>query len=326
MRAPEFWHLAHVEGPWAPVVRFLEPFSRLYAAATARRLRRPGWRAPVPVICVGNVVAGGAGKTPVALDLLARLPGAHALLRGYGGREKGPLRVDPARHSHEDVGDEALLLAARAPTWVARDRAAGARAATEAGATAIVMDDGFQNPALDKDLSLVVVDGGYGFGNGRVIPAGPLREPLGAALHRADAVVVMGADSAGVTQRLPRHLPCLRADLVPGPTAEALKGRRVVAFAGIGRPAKFFTTLRRLGAEVVATHPFADHYPYAPADIQPILDEAFQLGALPVTTAKDAVRLPPDQRQQVDVLTVSVVWHDDDALSRLLKPLEAAHG
>lgn len=317
MREPRFWHTG------GPLARLLEPLGQLYGAATVWRLRhgRP-MRAAVPVVCVGNVVAGGVGKTPVVLDLLRRIPGAHGLTRGYGGSEKGPLRVDPVLHDHEAVGDEALLLAGRAPTWVARDRAAGAACATEAGASAIVMDDGFQNPTLAKDLSLVVVDGVAGFGNHRMIPAGPLREPLAGAFARADAVVLMGPDEAGVARRLERlgfaHLPVLRAALMPGPEAARLAGQKVVAFAGIGRPAKFFAALRDVGAKVVAAHPFADHYPYAPADIQPILDEAFQLGATPVTTAKDAVRLSPDQRQQVDVLDVSVAWEDEAALEALL--------
>lgn len=316
MKAPAFWE--H-DGPLA---RLFEPAAALYAAVGAWRLRHgTPWRAPVPVICVGNVVAGGAGKTPVALDLLNRLPGSHALLRGYGGKLAGPVRVERTAHGYEDVGDEALLLAARAPTWIARDRAAGARAAAEAGARAIVMDDGFQNPALHKDLSLLVIDGAYGLGNLRVMPAGPLREPFRRAIARADAVVILGDDTWGVAKRLPPGLPVLHGDLTPGPEAAALAGQKVVAFAGIGRPAKFFTTLRLLGAKVAATHPFADHYPYAPADIQPILDEAFQLGAVPVTTAKDAVRLPPDQRQQVNVLSVSVAWRDPAAPARLLARL-----
>jgi tetraacyldisaccharide 4'-kinase len=319
VKAPAFWE--H-DGPLA---RLCEPAAALYAAAGAWRWRRTTpWRAPVPVICVGNVVAGGAGKTPVALDLLSRLPGAHALLRGYGGRLSGPLRVDPDRHGHQEVGDEALLLAARAPTWVARDRAAGAAAAAAAGATAIVLDDGFQNPTLAKTLSLLVIDGAYGLGNRRVLPAGPLREPFPRALARAEAVIILGDDTWGVARRLPPGLTVLRGRLAPGPEAAQLVGQKVVAFAGIGRPGKFFATLRALGARVVAKHPFADHYPYAPADIQPILDEAFQLGALPVTTAKDAVRLPADQRQQVNVLTVAVAWEDPAAVRRLLGRLDGA--
>ncbi len=316
MKAPAFWE--H-DGPLA---RLFEPAAALYAAAGAWRMRRVApWRAPIPVICVGNVVAGGAGKTPVALDLLGRLPGAHALLRGYGGRLAGPLRVRSSAHGYEDVGDEALLLAAHAPTWIARDRAAGARAAADDGATAIVMDDGFQNPSLHKTLSLLVIDGAYGLGNRRVMPAGPLREPFARALARADAAVILGDDGWGVAKRLPPDLPVLHGDLTPGPEAALLAGQKVVAFAGIGRPAKFFATLRGLGARVVASHPFADHYPYAPADIQPILDEAFQIGAVPVTTAKDAVRLPLDQRQQVNVLSVSVAWRNEAVVESLLRRL-----
>lgn len=317
MQAPDFWRHQ------GPIARALEPVAALYSLGGWLRWRNAAPQdVGVPVICVGNVIAGGAGKTPVALDLLGRIAGAHALLRGYGGSERGPLRVEASRHTYEQVGDEALLLARAAPTWIARDRLAGGQAAVAGGASTIVMDDGFQNPALKKALSLLVVDGGYGFGNRRVIPSGPLREPLERALKRADAVILMGPDETNVRRYLPDGLPVLTARLEPDAAARGLAGRAVVAFAGIGRPGKFFSTLRGVGARVLATHPFTDHYPYAPTDIQPILDEAFGLGALPVTTAKDAVRLPPDQRQQVDVVGVSVVWDSPAALDALL----TAHG
>lgn len=321
MRAPEFW--SHR----GAVSRLLLPLGRVWAWATAWRIGRAvPYRASVPVICVGNLTVGGAGKTPVCLALARKLTALglrpHVLTRGYGGEEKGPHAVDPDRDDAERVGDEALLLARLAPVWVARDRAAGARAAAASGAGIIVMDDGHQNPTLAKDLSLVVVDGETGFGNGRVIPAGPLREPVAAGLARADALVVMGEDR-GKVETWAGGLPVLRARLVPGPEVLSLRGRRVVAFAGIGRPGKFFQSLREAGAEVVAVHPFADHYPYAEADIQPILDEAFALDAIPVTTAKDAVRLPPDQRQQVTVLTARVQWANEDALDGLLSRFAA---
>lgn len=313
MKTPFWW------GGDGPLPRLLDPLGALYGAATTWRLSRgTPWKAPVPVVCVGNVTAGGAGKTPVCLDLLRRLPGVHGLLRGYGGDETGPLRVNPAAHGYQQVGDESLLLAQAAPTWIARDRAAGAQAIVAAGARGIIMDDGLQNPSLHKDLSLLVVDGGFGFGNRRVIPAGPLREPLRRVWDRVSAVVIVGDDTAGVARRVPSGLPLLRAQVVPDASALALRGQRVVAFAGIGRPEKFFVTLRRLGAEVVAIHPFADHYPYAPADVQPILDEAYQLGAIPVTTAKDSVRLPPDQRGQVNVLSIGLAWEDEAALTAVL--------
>jgi tetraacyldisaccharide 4'-kinase len=319
MRAPEFWMRD------GPAGRFLEPVGLLYGWATARRLRRgTPLRLPVPVICVGNLVAGGAGKTPVVADLAHRLRRDHGLeaavlSRGHGGTARGPLRVDPARHDAALVGDEPLMLAREGlSVWIARDRAEGGRAAVAAGAGAIVMDDGFQNPALEKDLSLVVVDGGRGFGNGRLIPAGPLREPVPVGLGRADAVVVMGRDTAGVGRVVPPSLPILGARIVPGPRVEALAGQRVVAFAGIGDPGKFFAMLRNAGCDVVATHPFADHHPYQPTDIQPILDEAFGLGAVPLTTAKDAARLPDDQRQQVDVADAALVWEDPGTVEGLL--------
>lgn len=316
MRAPEFWRSDN------GIARLLEPFGLAYAAAGAWRIAhaKPE-RAPMPVICVGNLVAGGAGKTPVALSLTSMLQArglaVHFLTRGYGGTERGPLQVDPARHVPDDVGDEALLLAMTAPTTVSRDRVAGARACI--GADVIIMDDGHQNPTLTKDISLVVVDGGYGFGNGRILPAGPLREPIRVGLARASAVVVMGKDTAGVANRVPRNVPILFAHLTPGPEVEIIRDRKVVAFAGIGQPEKFFSMLRAEGAQVVAKHPFADHYPYAEADVQPILDEAYELGAIPVTTAKDAVRLPNDQRRQMTVLTVTVAWEDESALELVLE-------
>ena len=317
MRTPEFWR---GEGPLA---RILEPFGLLYGAATAWRLARTQpWRAPVPVVCVGNLVAGGAGKTPVALAVARHLrdKGRHPvfLSRGHGGSARGPLRVDPARDGAARVGDEALLLAAEAPTIVARLRVAGARLAVAEGADVIIMDDGYQNPGLYKDVALVVVDGGYGFGNGRLLPAGPLREPVARGLKRASAVVLVGEDRHALTRRFPVSMPVLKAHLLPGLEAVLLAGQRVVAFAGIGRPEKFFATVRDVGAHVVACHPFADHRFYAPVDIEPILDEAFSLGAIPVTTAKDAVRLPPDQRQQVTVLTVRLAWNDETALDTVL--------
>ena len=272
----------------------------------------------------GNVTAGGAGKTTVAIDLLERLHrrgvAAHGLLRGYGGRLRGPVQVDPDRHGCRDVGDEALLLASIAPTWVSVDRAAGARAAIAAGAQAIVMDDGLQNPTLAKSLSLLVVDGGFGFGNGRVIPAGPLREPVAAAAARAHAAVLIGRDETGVSAALPPELPVLRARLVPGPETAMLAGRPVLAFAGIANPRKFFDTLTEAGVIVVGRQSFADHYPYDETDIRDLLKEAEALHALPVTTRKDIVRVPPAFRDRIAVAPIGLAWEDETALEALLAP------
>lgn len=304
---PDFWDHD------TPLSRLLEPLGGIWSLAGWLRQRQTTpQKVGLPVLCVGNLVVGGAGKTPVAVDLLNRLTGAHALMRGYGGSERGPHRVTLGIDTVERVGDEALCLAETAPVWVSRDRVAGARAAEQAGARGIVMDDGFQNPSLVKDRSLLVIDAAYGFGNGKVIPAGPLRESPERGLARADAVALLGdGPQAWLKAVMSPEIPIFRGHLAPAPEAALrLKGRRVIAFAGIGRPQKFFDTLRRLGAEVVRGYPFADHYPYAPSDIQPILDEAYGLGAIPVTTSKDAVRLTQDQRQQVDVLPVAVAWEE----------------
>jgi tetraacyldisaccharide 4'-kinase len=318
MRAPEFW--ATDNG----LARLLTPIGAIVGALTARRIARAKpVRVGIPVICVGNLTTGGTGKTPVASAIATRLKARGLnpaiLLRGYGGRERAePLRVDLSQHTVTDVGDEALLHARSFPVFVcaARDRAA--LAAIAAGANVLVMDDGHQNPGLAKDLSLVVVDGVSGFGNGHIIPAGPLREDITAGLKRADAVILMGEDPRGLAAKLAERLPLINAQLMAGPEYRGLNGQRVVAFAGIGDPGKFFRTLSAAGARIVAKHVFDDHHEFDAADIQPILDEAYDLDALPVTTAKDAVRLSPDQRQQVNVLTVNVSWEDTDALDRLL--------
>jgi tetraacyldisaccharide 4'-kinase len=314
-RAPEFWARDGVPA------RLLAPLSPLVAHITARRLARPGFHAAVPVVCVGNVTVGGAGKTTVALDLgtrlIARGAAPHFLLRGYGGRVRGVQRVDPA-HTAAQVGDEALLLADIAPTWVGADRAAAARAAIAAGAGMLVMDDGLQNPDLHKDVSLLVIDGNTGFGNGRVLPAGPLREPVAAGARRCQAAVLIGEDRAGALAQLPPNLPVLRARLAPGPEAGGFAGRRVLAFAGIARPEKFFATLRETGADVVATRAFADHHAFAQRDLERLLAEARHLGAIAVTTAKDAVRVPPGFRGAVAVLSVALAWADDAAIEALL--------
>ncbi len=325
MRAPGFWS----RPPEAPGVLagLLAPASLVWRlGGWLRRIRTTPWHAPVPVIVVGNLTAGGAGKTPLVRALAARLADqGHPptiLSRGHGGRRAGPHRVDPARDTAADVGDEPLLLAQSHPVWIARDRAAGARAAVAAGAGLLLLDDGAQNPSLAKSLTLLAVDAEAGFGNGRVIPAGPLREPVREGLARADAAVLIGPDAARATLRASwpelARIPTLGARIAPAPTGLDLEGLPVVAFAGIGRPEKAFATLRDLGADLRATHPFPDHYTYPDAVLRRLVAEARGQGALLVTTEKDAVRLAPAWRREVLAVPVRLEPDSWEALDRLI--------
>jgi len=297
MREPAFWWR---EASFA--ARALAPLAAVYGAVTQRRLAQAGARAAVPVVCVGNPTLGGAGKTPLVLTLARSLMGAGEtpvlLSRGYGGRLAGPLQVDPHRHRATDVGDEPLLLARLAPTVVARDRVAGAQAAVAAGASVIVMDDGFQNPSLQKSFSVLVLDGRRGIGNGKLFPAGPLRAPLSAQLARADALVVVGSSStgvAGVVEEARGRMPVFAASLQPEAGAvAALAGVRVLAFAGIGDPGKLFASLAAAGVAVARSRGFADHHRYTRAQARALCEEADREGLELVTTEKDLARMQGD--------------------------------
>ncbi len=309
MTPPGFWQHGQ-SPPWG-----LRPVSFLYAWATARRVARPGWRADVPVICCGNATAGGTGKTPLAIDLAQRLRAMGEvpafLTRGHGGRLRAG-RVTPGNAA--EAGDEPQLLAAVAPTYVGPDRVASARLAIAEGATVLVMDDGLQNPGLLRTLSLLVIDGGAGFGNGCVIPAGPLREPVAAAAARCQAAVMIGEDVTDAASLL--DLPVLGARLCPDLGDLAALPRDLLAFAGIGRPQKFFDTLSRAGHPPRHTMAFPDHHRYTPADLARLAGAAARLGAALVTTAKDAVRLPAGSAH---VLRVALAWDDPGGIDVLLR-------
>lgn len=318
MYAPQFWQKR------GGIATLLAPVGLFYTmAGRILRRRHTPWKAPVPVICVGNAVIGGAGKTPLALSIGTRLRARgyemHFLTRGYGGRLAGPVRVNKDYHGTKEVGDESLLLANVAPTWVSRNRAASAKAAVDAGADVLVMDDGLQNQTLAKNLSLLVIDGGYGLGNGKVIPAGPLREPFADALRCVDEVVIVGPDEHGLKKSLLINENVLRTTLVvPPDVVSNFSGRRVAAFAGIGRPSKFFQTLTEIGCEVVTTFEFADHHAYSPDEVMKIVEEANKLNAIPVTTSKDATRLPSLARMMVKVLPIEIAWQNETTLDLML--------
>jgi tetraacyldisaccharide 4'-kinase len=331
LATPRWWYVRN--GAPARVSRaLLTPLSWIWAAATARRIARATPLDPgAPVMSIGNLTVGGSGKTPIAREVLARLRragvDAQGLARGYGGRERGPLRVDPLRHTADEVGDEPLMLSRDTPIWIARDRAAGAQAAVAGGAQALVLDDAHQNPALKKTLSLIVVDGEtrhgeWPFGDGRVFPAGPMREPLPVGLARADVVVVLlAADAPSLDPELAAVFgdkPLLIARLEPA--GEAPAGPQL-GFAGVAKPWKVERSLTAAGVELVDFAPFPDHAMFSEGDLKALRDRAALLGAGLITTEKDWVRLPPAWRARVAAWPVRARFEDEAALDRLLERL-----
>jgi len=325
MREPAFWYR-----PSSLISLLLSPLAAVYGAIAGRRLQRKGFDAGIPVFCIGNYHVGGAGKTPTVLALVKLLRDLGevplVLSRGYCGQLRGPVMVDPGRHLAADVGDEPLMLAQTVPVVVARERIDGLALAKSQGATVIVMDDGFQNPAIAKDASLIVIDARRGVGNGCVFPAGPLRAPLRPQLDRTDALIVIGEGAAAdaVAERLaaqdkPVLTAQLRADDV---TVSLLAGKRVLAFAGIGDPGRFFRTLRANGVEVVSERVFADHHPFTQSEIEELLAEAKRDALTVVTTEKDLARLGtgelPPWAQEIVPFPVRLEFDSTAKLRRLV--------
>lgn len=331
MRAPSFWF----KPPSRPGVwpRVLHPLSILWRVMSDRRQKNgKHLRVSAPVVCVGNINVGGTGKTPTVIKLLSVFNElgvtAHVISKGYGGSIEGPLRVDEVDHTASDVGDEPLLIAAFGPCWVAKDRAAGAEAAIDAGAEVLILDDGMQNPDLVKDFTLLVVDAGVGFGNERLLPAGPLRQSVEDGLLVADMVLSIGPQKAqrDFSKRFSgsQDIPHVKGALEPLQTGMLWHDLRAFGFAGIGRPEKFFETLRGTGANVVGTRSFGDHETLSATLLRRMESEAAQLGAQMVTTEKDAVRLPNDWRQKVITLPVRLELEQEETLGAAMSALIAS--
>ena len=314
MKTPALWDSKNI------LSTLLLPLSWLYALCVQLRW---SFTSPetlsVPVICVGNLTAGGGGKTPVALYVGQRLRQknvkAFFLSRGHGGSLQGPAQVDPARHGAREVGDEPLLLAGVLPTIISKDRVRGAYYAIALGAEAIVMDDGLQNPTLTKSLSLLVVNAKIGFGNRRMLPAGPLRQTMRSGFARTDALVLIGGNRL---TGIPADLPVLFASAGMNAATEGLRGRKALAFCGLAYPQKFFDALKAAGVSVIETKSFGDHHLYSEKDFRRLLARATELEATLVTTAKDAARLTPRQRVQVAIVDVELAFDDPEALDALL--------
>lgn len=311
MKTPSFWKNKTL------LSTALLPAGWIYAGLTALRLKlKKPCHAAIPVICVGNLTAGGSGKTPTAVSLAGILKrggkNPFFVSRGYGGRLQNII-VDSERHTAADTGDEPLLLSREAPVALNADRGKAAVLAQQNGADVIIMDDGFQNPTLHKDLSFLIIDGGFGFGNCRPVPSGPLRENLNKGLARADAAIIIGSDKQNIRPLL-GSLPVFEGQICPEPIPDA-QTINAIAFAGIGRPGKFYASLKECGVNVIAEHDFPDHHFYTESDLQKLMDEAREKGAVLYTTAKDFVKIPAALRPHFRVLEISIKWKDEAALA-----------
>lgn len=318
LKAPKFWYQ-----PPGFYSALAQPLAWTYALAHHTKSKwSQGYKARIPVICVGNFTVGGSGKTPTVTALVRLLKqdqkkAIHILTRGYGGVIKTATQANLTQHHYQDVGDEALLLAQQAPTWVGGNRGCSAQAAEKSGAEILLMDDGAQNPSLHKDLCFMVIDGQNGLGNGCTLPAGPLREKLNVGLARTDAVILVGKDQHNLSRTLDR--PIINAHIQPHPESiQNIKGKQLIAFAGIGLPEKFFATLEKYGGETLEKVPFPDHHPYRVEDLKPLVEKAKAQKALLVTTEKDFMRVPSMLQPSVTPFKIHLAFENpDDVLCHL---------
>lgn len=327
LKTPDFWYRNEDDAP--PAQERAELISGLYEFAhnLHQKTANP-YKARIPVICIGNIVAGGTGKTPTTLALLdlvrknglAQNP--FIMIRGYGGAEKGPLRADPEKHSAWEIGDEALILAKYAPTIVAADRAAGAKLAESNGADMILMDDGLQNPGIHKDIKIVVINGEMGFGNKKLLPAGPLRQPLAHGLKNADAFIIIGEDKRDAKNEMPADKKLIKATLAQKETKtpDTNPQQKYLAFAGLGYPQKFFRFLKeKTSLNIVETLPFSDHHPYDEYELRRLHEHAQKLDAKLITTEKDLMRLPKIEGIDVETVQVEIHWEKEDEILDIIK-------
>ncbi len=322
LKTPKFWYKKPADAQDKRLLALLlQPLCIFYQLGHRIKLfTTKTCRAPLPIICVGNVTTGGSGKTPICIALsnlikkYALFTNPYFLTRGYGGNDPGPRRIKD-HDTVQKVGDEPLLLASHSNTIISVNRPCGAKKAHEFGADLVIMDDGLQNLSLHKDLSFLVLDGALGLGNQRTLPAGPLREPFKAALNRSDAIIIIGEDTYGIKTLITKNIPIFEANVTPDIEKQELPiDASYIAFAGLGTPEKFFNTLRTNGVELTDTIEFADHHPYTIKDVKRLLDRAQSNHANLITTEKDYVRLPKELQKQVYMYPITLQWNDESAL------------
>ncbi|MBE6450477.1 MAG: tetraacyldisaccharide 4'-kinase [Alphaproteobacteria bacterium] len=313
MKTPTFWNKKNI------FYYILLPLGWLYCFATILRIKlKKPYKSGLPVICIGNLTAGGTGKTPVSIAIVQMLKkygkNPFFISRGYGGKLSGVV-VNKQIHTPDEVGDEPLLLSEVAPVCINADRAKAAKQALDNGADILVMDDGFQNPSLYKDISFLVFSGKFGIGNGAVIPAGPLRETFAGGIKRADALIVIGDDKTNLSHKT--DLPIFFADITED--KPKVTNSKVYAFAGIGYPEKLYQSLKNVGLDVVRTKDFPDHHFYTKEDLMSIIDEAKKENLAIFTTSKDYVKIPSDIKQHINVLNIKIMWRDEKSLEKFIK-------